>query len=218
MTAAIFYPDREGDIAPYSSNIVTRLTENGGALATALDVNAATLAQIGGYATDIPTKINEAEAAENAAKGVVAAKKAAIKSAKDNMLNTIQLWTRHPNWTYEIGRALGVYIERVPVDLANVKPRITDVEVHPDMVILDWVRGRMDGVSVYGSYDGTNFQLIDKDTKSPYEDTRNNRIQGAEWRFYKLRYQKNDKEVGLFSDIVNALVSIGSGGVTPPKP
>ena len=218
MTAAIFYPDREGDIAPYSSNIVTRLTENGGALATALDVNAATLAQIGGYATDIPTKINEAEAAENAAKGVVAAKKAAIKSAKDNMLNTIQLWTRHPKWTYEIGRALGVYIERVPVDLANVKPRITDVEVHPDMVILDWVRGRMDGVSVYGSYDGTNFQLIDKDTKSPYEDTRNNRIQGAEWRFYKLRYQKNDKEVGLFSDIVNALVSIGSGGVTPPKP
>jgi hypothetical protein len=217
MANAVFYPDKEGDVAPYTSNIVTRLTENGGALATALEVTPATLGQLGGYVTDIPTRIIDAEAAENAAKGVVAAKKAAIKTAKDNTLNQIQIWTRHANWTYEIGRALGVYIERAPVDLATVKPRITGVEVHPDMVILDWVRGRMDGVAVYGSYDGTNFQLIDKDNKSPYEDTRTNRIQGAEWRFYKLRYLKNDKEVGLFSDIVNALVSIG-GGVTPPKP
>lgn len=208
MAESIFYPDKEGEVTPYISSIVDKLTANSGALATTLGVSSADLTLLTGFTTSIPARINEAQAAEDAAKGATAVKKAQLKTAKDTTLNMVQIWTRNANWTFAIGRQLGVYVDRTPVDLNTVKPRVTNVEVHPDMVIIDWVRGRLDGVVVYGSYDGSNFAVIEKDFKSPWEDKRPNRTPGAEWRYYKLRYLKGDKEVGLFSETTNVLVSI----------
>jgi hypothetical protein len=214
MAEYIFYPDREGDVTPYTSNLVVKLTDNGNQLATLLGIAPADITMLQQIVAGVPARINDAQVAEDTAKGLTAVKQSVLKDARLTTLNMLQIWSRNANWTHEIGRSLGVYIERTPVDLDTVKPRITNVDVHPDMVIIDWVRGRMDGVAVYGSLDGSNFHLIDKDLKSPWEDRTPNRTPGAELRYYKLRYLKGDKEVGLFSDVVSALVSIG-GSAAP---
>lgn len=214
MAEQIFYPNREGDIAPYTSNLVVKLTDNGNQLANLLNIPPGDITILQQIAAGVPTKINNAQAAEDTAKGLMADKKATIKDARSTTLNMLQIWSRNANWNYQMGRGLGVYIERTPVDLANVKPKITGVEVLPDLVIVEWLRGTMSGVAVYGSYDGATWHLIDKDLKSPWEDRTANRTPGAEMRHYKLRYLKGDAEVGLFSDVVSVLVNIG--GVTPP--
>jgi len=208
MAEQIFYPDKEGDVAPYTNSLVEKLTANSNELATLLGVTTPDLTVLGQIVTGIPSRINEAQAAEDTAKGLVAVKKATLKDARSTTLNMLQIWSRNANWTYEIGRSLGVYIERTPVDLSTVKPKVTEVTVLSDMVILEWVRGTMSGVAIYGSSDGVNFSRIDKDLKSPWEDKRPNSTPGAELRYYKLRYIKGDTEVGLFTDIITVLVNI----------
>jgi len=208
MAEAIYYPEKEGDVAPYTSNLVVKLTDNGNQLANLLGITPAEITTLQQIASGIPAKINAAKAAEDTAKGLTADKQVTLVDARSTTINMLQIWSRNANWNYQIGRGLGVYIERTPVDLSTVKPRITDVDVHPDMVIVEWVRGRMDGVAVYGSLDGLVFHLIGKDLKSPWEDKTPNQGPNAETRHYKLRYLKGDVEVGLFSDIVTALVNI----------
>ena len=95
-----------------------------------------------------------------------------------------------------------------PVDLETVKPEVTKLSVLPEKVIIDWVKFVLDGVFIEGSYDGVTFSEIGKDTHSPFEDTRANVTEGAETRYYRLRYFKNDEAVGLYSDIVKVVCSI----------
>jgi len=70
------------------------------------------------------------------------------------------------------------------------------------------VRGHMQGVVVFGSYDGKKFAEIGRDTRSPYEDTRKNLTDQPEERYYKLQYMKNDKLIGDPTAIEKAVVAI----------
>jgi len=49
---------------------------------------------------------------------------------------------------------------------------------------------------------------IGRDTRSPYEDERKNLSDKPEDRYYKLRYIKNDKPIGLEGDVVKVLAEI----------
>ncbi|MFH1005000.1 MAG: hypothetical protein V1781_05845 [Bacteroidota bacterium] len=49
---------------------------------------------------------------------------------------------------------------------------------------------------------------IDKDSRSPYENTRKNKVNTPEARYYKVRFLLKDKEVGIESDVTKVLAEI----------
>lgn len=124
----------------------------------------------------------------------------------------------HIAYTVADGENLGLEGAVTAVDVSTAKPRISGSQVLPDMVIIEWVKGCMQGVIVERSLDGTNWREVDKDMRSPWEDTSPNRTAAAEWRYYRLRYLLNDRPVGLYSDVVSLLVSIGGGTAPAPAP
>lgn len=122
----------------------------------------------------------------------------------------------HMSYTIADGENLGLEGAPVEFDLNTVKPRITEVVSLPDKVIIGWTKGSMQGVIVQRSLDGVTFNDVDKDFKSPWEDMSQNRTSTSEWRYYRLRYLYNDAQVGVYSEPVRVLVSIG--GPAAPKP
>lgn len=73
----------------------------------------------------------------------------------------------------------------------------------PDLVRIDWTKGKFGGVIVEGQRGDENFwQRLDRDTRSPFDDTRPNADPGKpEERRYRLRYFIDDEPVGTYSDI-----------------
>jgi hypothetical protein len=114
----------------------------------------------------------------------------------------------HTAYTTADGEALGLEGASTTVDLNTVKPRISGTTALADKVVIDWVKGGMQGVTVESSLDGANWAKRDKDFRSPWEDTAPNRGTDPEWRHYRLRYLFQDQSVGLYSDVVKVLVSI----------
>ena len=132
-----------------------------------------------------------------------------------------------PAYNNEIGADLGLIGAEIVVDPNTVKPEVSKITVLPDQVILDWSRGHMQGVVIYGAkrtqrntnpetLTATNdvagliagWDKLDKDYKSPYEDKRPNIGPDPEVRLYMARYIDNDEPVGLESEIFKVLVDI----------
>lgn len=111
-------------------------------------------------------------------------------------------------YTVADGEDLGLEGAPVELDLNTVQPRISAINVFEDKVVLDWVKGRLQGVIVQSSPDGSTWTQRDKDFRSPWEDTAPNRGNEAEWRYYRLRYLYRDQPVGKYSEISKVLVSI----------
>jgi hypothetical protein len=78
------------------------------------------------------------------------------------------------------------------------------IQVAPGRVRLQWKKRRMSGVRVYGRLAGqTQWQFLGVDTKSPYDDRRPLASPGVpELREYRLRYLKDDDEIGPFSNLL----------------
>lgn len=74
----------------------------------------------------------------------------------------------------------------------------------PNMVRIDWTKGKFDGVIVEGQRgDETVWQRLDRDTRSPFDDERPNAVPGKpEERRYRLIYFLNDEIVGTYSDVI----------------
>ena len=207
---AIFYPTVETEITPYYDNAVTRLigTPIHPSIAAKYSISAAEMTVVTAHSTDIPKGINKAEADSNTAQESTRLKDEELVQAKIDLLRIFNTIERHTNFDEGDAEALGFRKLKTPLDLSTVKPIISKVTVLDDMVILDWVKATLDGVIVMGSYDGTSYTQIGTDTKSPFEDTRPNQSAAPakpEVRFYKMRYIKNDKPVGLFSDVVKVV-------------
>ena len=111
-------------------------------------------------------------------------------------------------YTVSDGEDLGLEGAVIHIDLSTVKPAITHISAFADKVVLRWKKKRMQGAVVSRSLDGIVWTEVDKPSHSPWEDTSPNQSAAGEWRYYRLRYLKNDKPVGLFSDTVMVLVSI----------
>lgn len=77
------------------------------------------------------------------------------------------------------------------------------IQAGPGRVRLQWKKRRMSGVRVYGRLAGqTEWQLLGTDTRSPYEDRRPLQTPGVpELREYRLRYLKDDDELGPYSNL-----------------
>ncbi len=116
----------------------------------------------------------------------------------------LQRMKAHPGFTAAIGEQLQIVGTITPArNLLDAKPTFKAL---PKVlsVILDWIKGKFDGV-VIESKRGTEtvFIFLDKDFKSPFEDTRPNLVAGQpEVRRYRMIYLLNDAVVGTWSDEV----------------
>lgn len=202
----IFYPPQIGSVIPYLQNFKDKLTAG---LAAKYNSTPAFQTQLGTWITDATAAINKAVADAQTAQQSTTQQTDLLFTIKNGLLVEIRRIQDHTAFEEADAQALGFRVETPPVDLNTVKPVITGVTVLADQVILDWLKRNMDGVIVYGSYDGVIYTDLGRDNRSPFEDIRKNVVPGKpETRYYKLRYIKNDKPVGLESDVIKVIVLI----------
>ena len=203
---AFFYPSTEGNVPKYFSNIANLLNTK---LAAKYGVSATDLALINDYNQQIPLVIAKAHDDTQIAQASTNTKNTTLSNAKTALKRVITALTINPDFDEADAEAMGIRHESTPISPNDAKAHITGITVLPDQVIIDWLKGQMHGVLVETSYDGANWVKLDKDNRSPYEDTRKNQVhQQAETRHYRLRYIYKDQLVGHYSDVVKAEVAI----------
>lgn len=203
---AIFYPTIEGNISTYYNKIKGHLT---GAMGTKYGTSSETQGKLTTHNTDIPQVIQTAYDSRQTAQGDTETKDKELHDAEIEIKRELQRITGLDNWEEEDGETLGIRVYHEPPDPATMKPEITGKSILPEKIEIDWVKKGMQGVIVHGSYDGSSFSQIGTDGRSPYEDFRKNQQEGQpETRHYKLRYMKDDKPIGLESDVVKVVAEI----------
>jgi hypothetical protein len=198
---ATFFPAVKGRVISYLKNVVLRMAPvaSGGAdLAVKYDLNAAKVTKLNTLTADIPLHLAKATELRNLAKAE--RKKAVDKIRQARLLNrefgdSIQ---RHDNFTHSDLELLGYHVEHAAADDTKAKVKISHITPLPDMIRFDWVKKSWNGISIYGSYDDEHYKFLDKDNRSPWEDTRKNRAANTpENRYYIFRYlDKDGKEIG----------------------
>ena len=202
----IFYPSQEDEIPKYFSNIANLLNTK---LAAKYDVSATDLALINNCEQQIPSAIAKAHDDAKIAKSSRQAKDDALNQGEVDLKRVLQNITSRPDFDEADAEAMGIRQDNTPISPNDAKAHITGITVLPDQIIIDWLKGQMHGVLVETSYDGANWVKLDKDNRSPYEDTHKNQVhQQAETRHYRLRYIYKDQLVGHYSDVVKAEVAI----------
>ncbi|MGB4775676.1 MAG: hypothetical protein WBP45_10910 [Daejeonella sp.] len=202
---AIYYPRHDADVASYYDNVVKKLS----ALADKYGVSAELLEKLNEYNTGIPEAKLKSDEAQQRVKALVKAKSDLFFKAKTELLREMKRVTDLDNFDEADAMDFGIRKEKTPANPREAKPVIPGITVLPEKVLIEWVKGTMDGVLVYASLNGTDFEEIGTDMRSPFEDTRPNQVAGViEMRYYRLRYIKNDELTGLYSDVVNVRVLI----------
>lgn len=204
---AVFFPSIIGNIAAWLQNMNDKITTGG--LGAKYATTPAFKAKLLGWLTSLPAAVNKAFNDAQTAQQSTKTQNELIADIKTEVLKELTRIEKESNFAEADMEALGARVFHEAPDLNTVKPTISKVTVLMAQVILDWVKGRMEGVIIYGSYDGATWAEVGRDFKSPYEDTRRNQTPGTpETRHYKMRYMKDDKAVGLESEVVKAVVDI----------
>ncbi len=207
-TKKVSFPTQQGEVSPFVDNVDEKL--NAGGLGAKYGINAVDMAKSTDFKTNIPLKVSQAESAVATAQALNASKDSIIYDAKlfyNDMGHAIQ---KHASYDPIDMEALGFFKIETPPDPNLAKPVVSAITVLSDQVIIDWSRGRWQGIVIYAGYDGVNWTKLDKDFRSPYEDIRKNQgggptmptpgpgpvASGPETRWYKLRYLQNDVEIG----------------------
>ncbi len=203
---AIHYPGKESKTEKYYANLVSQLS---GAIGAKYGISDETRDKLAAHKSAIPKLIKTALESKLKSKADTKAKKQGLKLARRDMLRELQRITALEGLNETDAEKMGIRIFHEVTDLNKVKPEITGITVLPQKIEIDWLKKGMQGVVVSGSYDGSTYTELDKDTRSPWEDFRKNRQPGQpETRWYKLQYVKDDKPVGLESDAVKAVAEI----------
>jgi hypothetical protein len=202
---AIYYPTADAEVGSYYDNVVKKLV----LLAVKYGIPAELISKLLGYNTDIPAAKLKSDADQQTAKASVKAKDDLYLQARAELLRELKRITDLPNFDEADAMDLGIRRESTAKVVTEVQAIVSGLTVLPGEVIIDWVKGKMDGVVIYASADGANFDYIGKDMRSPFEDRRPNKTAGQpEVRYYRLRYLKYDEEVGQYSDVVSTTVLI----------
>ena len=221
---AIFYPTVEGEIKDYYDNAADKLN---GAIGTKYGTDPAVKALLMGHKANMPIKKAKAFADEQTAQQSFDEKDSEFALGKVNMLLELERITRLPNWDENDAEGLGIRKVKTPVDLNTVKGKISKTTALPEMNVLDWIKAGMEGIIIEGiveapqppqqpmpvpppppTQDSPGWKALGTDQKSPYEDKRLNKTEFPENRYYRIRYIKDDKPVGVYSDIVKVVTEI----------
>jgi len=201
---AIFYPVREDEVFPFINNAVKQIIP----LANHYGINEEEIKSLKEFTENVPEKINEAVEASNIAQQKTEVKTDELHNCKTDFLRTFRFMQDSPKFKEKDAEAIGFRKHHTPPDPHTMKPIVSKVTPTLENIIIDWVKSGMEGIFIYSSYDGNKWEKIGRDTRSPYEDERKNLSDKPEDRYYKLRYIKNDKPIGLEGDVVKVLAEI----------
>jgi len=171
-------------------------------------INEEEIKSLEAFTVNVPEKINEAVEASNIAQQKTEVKTDELDNCKTNFLRTFRFMQDSPKFKEKDAEAIGFRKHHTPPDPHTMKPIVSQVTPTLENIIIDWVKSGMEGIFIYSSYDGNKWEKIGRDTRSPYEDERKNLSDKPEDRYYKLRYIKNDKPIGLEGDVVKVLAEI----------
>jgi len=200
----IYYPRRDSEVVKFFKTAVAALVT----LAAKYGISAGTITTLQTHTTTMEAAEEQVEADTNQLKTTTVTKNEAFAAGKLDILRVFNRIQRAANFAEGDATTIGFRVITAPVDLKTVKPVVAGITVDVSMVIIDWVRGQMEGIIVYGSYNGNDFTEIGRDFRSPFEDTRKNQTDQPEERYYRLRYMKSDKAIGLFSSIEKVIVAV----------
>ena len=201
---AIYFPGRENEILSFITNAVKQLI----LLANHYGINQEEIKSLEAFLVNVAKVINESEEASNIAQQKTEVKVEELYNCKKDFLRMFRFIQDSPKFREKDAEAIGFRVHHVTPDPQTMKPIISEVTPTLEAIIIDWVKSDMEGVFIYGSYDGNKWTKIGRDTRSPYEDERKNLSDKPEDRYYKLRYIKNDKPIGLESDVAKILAEI----------
>jgi hypothetical protein len=218
---SIFYPSTEGAIGPYFVKICGLLS---GPLGTKYNTDASVLLVLNDHKTQIPLDVQKAYDDEQISQGSNAVKAARLELAETDMKRELKRITDLSIWEEPDGQTMGIRVEKPPFDPSTVKGKITGVDSTPEAVIIDFVKGRLQGVIIETLEEGSAvppppgtppppgnepvWKKLDVDNRSPYEDKRLNKSTKPEDRYYRIRPMMDNKPVGIYSDIVKVVASV----------
>ena len=203
---AIHYPLSESEVSAYYDNAVKKLQST---YALKYSIGAPIVASLETHNINIPKKIAKAESDRQTAQASTVIKQEELSAAKKELLSVFNKIVLEPNFEEQDAEDLGMRVVKTPIDLTKVKPLITQITVLPDRIIFDWTKGQMSGLLIDASYDGVNFELLDKDQRSPFEDFRKNKVFNvAESRYFRFRYIYNDELVGDYTEPIKVVCDI----------
>jgi len=224
----INYPTEKEAVPPYYANFNTTLPTYSPKYGITPDEEAV----IGSHKTNLENLLLQQTAARNAAQQATQAFDEELIAAEMDAKRIMKKIMDHQDFARSDGEAMGFLIESPQVNPDTAKPVVSAVTAMMDMIVIDWVKKGMKGVVIYGAVRETVRDLnllstseddhaglaippnlvwerLDKDQRSPWEDTRKNLSLQPEIRYYKLRYiWKDDQEVGFESDIVKVVAEI----------
>ncbi|MBI3365607.1 MAG: hypothetical protein HY033_11955 [Ignavibacteriae bacterium] len=209
MAGKDYLPKSDSEFSVWFQNFVAKLPTH----AASVGITPAQVTQFQTDSSSVQAQINTSQSAKTTWLSAVQQKDAIMFEVQKRLRDAVIVLKRNAGYTDAIGQDLGVVPSvdgRSPsIRLAQVKPTFQAMNL-PDMVRLDWVKGESDGVVVQCKRGNeANFATLDKDTKSPYDDTRRNLTPDQpETRIYRMRYLSGDQEVGPWSDEARVLCLI----------
>jgi len=212
---AIYYPNRESEILVYYHQAVTQLA---GALATKYGITFDTMINLQTHDLNMNHAYELALEQKNITEASTATKDIVFAQAKLDLLRELFRIQDLANFAEPDADLIGMRRFGTKQNLRKVKPVILEINVLEERVIIDWLKGNMQGVIVYGSYTGKRFSEIGRDVRSPFEDLRLNKTYMPEVRYYKLRYFQDDKPVGISTGAEKIIAQVLTPYIEPVVP
>ncbi|MEK7263817.1 MAG: hypothetical protein AAB071_04825 [Bacteroidota bacterium] len=195
-----YLPRGEAQLSLWLENFSAKLPNYAGTLAlTGEDVD-----KTEQRAQTVKAQLAEVESAKRTTKSIVEAKDVAIAETIAFTRTLVNRMKVHPNYNSVIAENLGLVPpeQTVPPDgYASVVPEFSAMIVG-NLIRLDWKKLQFDGIIIEGKRGNeTTWTRLDRDTRSPFDDTRPNLVPNVpEARYYRIRYFLNEVEVGQWSD------------------
>jgi hypothetical protein len=135
------------------------------------------------------------------------------------VMGLIKTIKAHKNYNESIGELLGIIGPEKVVDFTNVKAILKLKHTNPEGLEFSFQKMGADGavVSSYiydastplpADYDDVPWEVVARLNHSPYVDKRLNKVHKPETRLYKIRLMKNDKLVGIESDVIHVAAAV----------
>jgi len=203
---------------------------------TSLGLTDADLVSLFAFIVGFNAALEDLSVKQNAAQAATQAKDYAKKLTIAEFRKIAKMIKSKPAYTTAIGEDLGIEGPIETFDLQTMKPVVSSIIATLTKVIIDWVKGPMDGVEIWcakrvlardvisdetqanAADDASGLKLaempeliwekLDTDYRSPWEDTRLNLTNKPETRYYKLVYIYKDKPTGIESDLVKIITEI----------
>jgi len=201
--SATYLPSANSDLLNWLNNYKTKIQIHG----ITFGYDAAKIAQLVAWCDDVITAIQQVEVKKNELKSAIDARKASNQTDLAALKADIARQKVNENFTSAIGQELGIVGHGAATfDAVNYKPVIT-VSITGGHVEIRFKKRGVDGLNLYHRKKGTaNWDFLARTTKSPFIDVIvlavPNQPEHWEYRAYGV---KDDEEIGLPSDIVEAV-------------